>query len=97
MGLLTALIMLVVQAMTTVTSAKESVAGKVELLLNTTEEIALSTRASVNSLRGASRNAELFSVSPFAHLANATQHVDEMTAFVGESLHKPISLNLVGR
>ena len=95
-ALLVALIMLVVQAITTVSSAKASVGAKVELLMNETSEAMMSTKASINALRGVSQRAELFSVTSFDHLANATRHVDELSAFVDASLRKPINLNLVG-
>ena len=96
-ALLVALIMLVVQAMTTVTSAKRSVGTKIELLMNETSEALTSTKASINALRGVSQRAELFSVTSFDHLANATRHMDEMSSFVSNSLIKaPISLKLVG-
>ena len=96
-ALLVALIMLVVQAITTVSSAKASVGAKVELLMNETSEAMMSTKASINALRGVSQRAELFSVTSFDHLANATRHMDEMSNFVSNSIIKaPISLKLVG-
>ena len=95
-ALLIVVIVLVVQAITTVSSAKASVGAKVELLMNETSEAMMSTKASINALRGVSQRAELFSVTSFDHLANATRHVDELSAFVSDSMHKPISLNLVG-
>ena len=95
-ALLVALIMLVVQAMTTVTAAKDNVGAKVALLWNATQAMTSDTRMAINSLRGASRNAEIFSVTSFDHLANATKRMDEMSNFVSNSLRAPISLNLVG-
>ena len=95
-ALLIVVIVLVVQAITTVSSAKASVGAKVELLMNETSAALTSTKASINALRGVSQRAELFSVTSFDHLANATRHVDELSAFVDASLRKPINLNLVG-
>ena len=95
-ALLIVVIVLVVQAITTVSSAKASVGAKVELLMNETSEAMMSTKASINALRGVSQRAELFSITSFDHLANATRHVDELSAFVDASLRKPINLNLVG-
>ena len=63
MTLLVALILLVAQALSTVTSARDSVGTRMANLWNLTESIGMETRASVNSIRGASRNAELFSAT----------------------------------
>ena len=96
-SLLVVLIILVYQATSTVTSARDTVAGKVALLLNTTEEVALSTKASINALRGVSHRAELFSATSFDDLANATRHVHSMAEFIDSATHRPVSLSLVGR
>ena len=96
-ALLVALIILVVQAMTTVTSARDHVGAKVALLWNVTEEAALSTKASINSLRGVSQRAELFSATSFNDLSNATRKIHDIAAFMDQSIHRPVSLSLVGR
>ena len=97
MVLLVALILLVAQALSAVTSARDSVGAKVALLWNVTEEAALSTKASINSLRGVSQRAELFSATSFDDLANATRHVHSMAEFIDSASHRPVSLSLVGR
>ena len=97
MTLLVALILLVAQALSAVTSARDSVGAKVALLWNVTEEAALSTKASINSLRGVSQRAELFSATSFDDLANATRHVHSMAEFIDSASHRPVSLSLVGR
>ena len=71
MTLLVALILLVAQALYTMTSARNSVGTRMANLLNLTESIGIETRAGVNSLRGASRNAELFTAVSFANVQNA--------------------------
>ena len=96
-ALLIVLIVLVVQALTTVTSARDHVGAKVALLWNVTEEAALSTKASINSLRGVSQRAELFSATSFNDLSNATRKIHDIAAFMDQSIHRPVSLSLVGR
>ena len=95
-ALLVALIMLVVQAMTTVTSAKDNVGAKVALLWNATQAMTSDTRMAINSLRGASRNAELFTVHSFEHLNNASAHVHDLSEFIERAAHDPLSMKLVG-
>ena len=95
-SLLVVLIILVYQATSTVTSARDTVAGKVALLLNVTEEAALNTKASINALRGVSQRAELFSATSFDDLANATRHVHNMAEYMDSVSKRPLSLSLVG-
>ena len=67
MGLLGALLYLTYEATGVFRSARDSVGTKVTTLMNLTGTMALDTRMAINSLRGASRNAELFSVHSFEH------------------------------
>ena len=96
-SLLVILIILVYQATSTVTSARDTVAGKVALLINTTETVALDAKASINALRGVSQRAELFSATSFDDLANATRHVHSMAEYMDRVSKRPLSLSLVGR
>ena len=96
-SLLVVLIILVYQATSTVTSARDTVAGKVALLLNVTEEAALNTKASINALRGVSQRAEVFSATSFNDLAQATRHVHSMAEYMDSVSKRPLSLSLVGR
>ena len=96
-SLLVVLIILVYQATCTVTSARDTVADKVALLLNVTEEAALNTKASINALRGVSQRAEVFSATSFDDLAQATRHVHSMAEYMDSVSKKPLSLSLVGR
>ena len=95
-ALLVALITLVVQAITTVSSAKASVGTRMANLLNLTESIGLETRASVNSIRGASRNAELFTAVSFENVQNATAHLNTLSEHLERSLYRPITLSMTG-
>ena len=95
-ALLIVLIVLVVQAITTVSSAKASVGAQVTTLMNHSQAIALDTRTAINSLRGASRNAELFTVHSFEHLNNASAHVHDLSEFIERAAHDPLSMKLVG-
>ena len=95
-ALLIVVIVLVVQAITTVSSAKASVGAQVTTLMNHSQAIALDTRTAINSLRGASRNAELFTVHSFQHLENASAHIHDLSEFIERSAHYPLSMKLVG-
>ena len=96
MMLLVALILLVAQALSTVISARDSVGAQVTTLMNHSQAIALDTRTAINSLRGASQNAELFTVHSFQHLENASAHIHDLSEFIERSAHYPLSMKLVG-
>ena len=97
MGLLGVLLYLTYEATGVLHSARDSVGTKVTTLMNITEAAALDTRMAINSLRGASRNAELFSATSFSDLSNATRKIHDIAAFMDQSIHRPVSLSLVGR
>ena len=80
----------------TVTSARDSVGTRMANLWNLTESIGMETRASVNSLRGASRNAELFTAVSFANVRNATEHLNSLSEHLDRSLAVPITLSMTG-
>jgi len=96
MTLLVALILLVAQALSTVTSARDSVGTRMANILNLTESIGLETRAGVNSLRGASRNAELFTAASFSNVQNATAHLNALSEHLERSFYRPITLSMTG-
>ena len=95
-ALLVVLIVLVVQTITTVSSAKASVGTRMANLWNLTESIGLETRASVNSIRGASRNAELFTAVSFENVQNATAHLNTLSEHLERSFYRPITLSMTG-
>ena len=82
MGLLGVLLYLTYEATGVFRSARDSVGTKVTTLMNLTEAMALDTRMAINSLRGASRNAELFTVHSFEHLENASAHIHDLSEFI---------------
>ena len=97
MGLLATVSVLVWQATATMTSARDAVAPSVKQLLNVSMQMAEDTRSGINSLRHASRNAEVFSDVSFQELSNATAHVHALTEHLDRSMRQPLTLSLKGR